>query len=168
MAAYCFTPDVTRRLSGNCDRTRTDWYLAFPLIANGQPDEAITVLEKALSAATVIRLRWACWSGPMRIAGRRADALRLLSELKRRQQKRYVPSAAFVNAYLGLGDNEQAFVWLENAYKEQSNILGLLKVHPYFDPLRGDPRFADSGPSSRSRPASVDPLRRIGAVWLAN
>ncbi len=76
-------------------------------------------------------------------AGRRADAFRLLNELKRRQQKGYVTSAAFVNAYLGLGDNEQAFVWLEKAYQEQSNILGLLKVHPYFDPLRGDPRFAD-------------------------
>jgi pentatricopeptide repeat protein len=76
-------------------------------------------------------------------AGRRADALRLLNELNRRQQKGYVPSAAFVNAYLGLGDTEQAFVWLEKAYKEQSNILELLKVHPHFDPLRGDPRFAD-------------------------
>jgi hypothetical protein len=43
---------------------------------------------------------------------------------------------------LGLGDNEQAFVWLERAYQEQSNILGFLKVLPYFDPLRGDPRFA--------------------------
>jgi len=67
----------------------------------------------------------------------------LLDELKRRQQKLYVPSAAFVNAYLGLGDNEQAFVWLEKAYQEQSNLLELLKVHPFFDPLRGDPRFAD-------------------------
>jgi hypothetical protein len=48
-----------------------------------------------------------------------------------------------VNAYLGLGDNEQAFYWLEQAYKEQSNILQFLKTHPYFDPIRGDPRFAD-------------------------
>jgi len=24
---------------------------------------------------------------------------------------------------------------------EQSNILQFLKVHPYFDPLRGDPRY---------------------------
>jgi pentatricopeptide repeat protein len=76
-------------------------------------------------------------------AGRRTEALLLLEELKRRQQAGYVPAAAFVNAYLGLGDNEQAFAWLERAYKEQSAILQWLKVHPYFDPLRGDPRFAD-------------------------
>jgi pentatricopeptide repeat protein len=76
-------------------------------------------------------------------AGRRAEALRLLDELKQRQQKSYVPSAAFVNAYLGLGDNEQTLAWLEKGYQEQSNILGLVKVSPYFDPLRGDPRFKD-------------------------
>ena len=76
-------------------------------------------------------------------AGRRREALRLVDELKRRQQTSYVPAAPFVNAYLGLGDNEQALAWLERAYQEQSNILQLIKVHPYFDPLRGDPRFVD-------------------------
>jgi pentatricopeptide repeat protein len=76
-------------------------------------------------------------------AGRRTDALRLLDELKRRQHAGYVPTAAFVNAYLGLGDNEQAFAWLERAYQEKAEILQYLKVHPFFDPLRGDPRFAN-------------------------
>ena len=54
-----------------------------------------------------------------------------------------VPAGAFVNAYLGLEDREQTFAWLEHAYQEQSNILQFLKVHPYFDPLRDDPRFKD-------------------------
>ncbi|HET9306122.1 MAG TPA: tetratricopeptide repeat protein [Candidatus Sulfotelmatobacter sp.] len=120
-----------------------DWYLAFPLIANSQPDEAIAVLEKALAASGRDSATMGVLVRAYAHARRRADALRLLEELKRQQQKRYVPSAAFVNAYLGLGDNEQAFVWLENAYKEQSNILGLLNVHPYFDPLRGDRRFKE-------------------------
>jgi hypothetical protein len=48
-----------------------------------------------------------------------------------------------VNAYLGLGETDQAFAWLERAFEEQSNILQFLKVHPYFDPIRSDPRFAD-------------------------
>ena len=54
-----------------------------------------------------------------------------------------MPAGAFVNAYLGLGENDQAFAWLEQAYQEQSNILQFLKVHPFFDPLRTDPRFVD-------------------------
>jgi TolB-like protein/Tfp pilus assembly protein PilF len=117
--------------------------LGFTLVANDQPGDAIPVLEKAVSisngspAATGVLIR--AYSH----AGRRKDALRLLAELQKRSKAGYVPAGAFVNAYLGLGDNEQAFAWLEQAYKEQSNILQFLKVHPYFDPIRADPRFAD-------------------------
>jgi hypothetical protein len=63
--------------------------------------------------------------------------------LKRRQQTGYVPPVAFVNAYLGIGDNEQAFVWLERSYQEKAAIMQYLKVHPFLDPLRNDPRFAN-------------------------
>ena len=76
-------------------------------------------------------------------AGRRNDAIRLLTELKKRRNQGDIPAGAFVNAYLGLGDNEQTFYWLEQAYKERSNILQFLKSHPYFDPVRSDPRFAE-------------------------
>lgn len=116
--------------------------LGFALIASNRPAEAIPVLEKAVSlsprspAAIGILIR------AYAHAGRRSDALRLLAELKRRKEAGYIPAGAFVNAYLGLGDNEQAFYWLEQAYKEQSNILQFLKTHPYFDPIRNDPRFA--------------------------
>jgi hypothetical protein len=44
---------------------------------------------------------------------------------------------------LALGDYDEAFVWFERAYLEQSNILQFLKVHPFFDPVRNDPRFVD-------------------------
>ncbi len=119
------------------------WFLGFALIANSQPDEAVPVLEKALALSernpAVIGVLVRAYAH----TGRRTEALRLLDELKRRQKTGYVPSAALVNAYLGLGDNEQTFFWLERAYKEHSPILGYIKVHPFFDPLRGDPRFAD-------------------------
>jgi len=119
------------------------WYLGTVLIANRQPEEAIPILEKAVSVSDrspgVIGVLVRAYAH----AGRRQDALRLLGELKRRKQAGYVPAAAFVNAYLGVDDRDQAFVWLEHAYQEQSNILQHLKVHPYFDPLREDPRFKD-------------------------
>ena len=119
------------------------WYLGFALIANGQPEEAIPVLQNALSAndrsPTVMAILIRAYAH----SGRQAEALSLLGELKRLQRKTYVPSAAFVNAYLGVGDNEQAMNWLQKGYQEQSNILQLIKVHPYFDPLRDDPRFKE-------------------------
>jgi hypothetical protein len=69
--------------------------------------------------------------------------LRVVEEMKARRQKGYVPAAAFLNAYLGLGNREEAFVWLGHAADERSDILQFLKVHPFFDPLRSDPRFAE-------------------------
>jgi tetratricopeptide (TPR) repeat protein len=119
------------------------WQLGWALIENHQVEEAILELEKAASVTdrspgVIGNLIWAYAH-----AGRRADALRLLAELKKRQQTGYIPAGAFVSAYLGLGDNDEAFAWLERAYQEQSNILIFIKVFPPFDPLRGDPRFQD-------------------------
>jgi tetratricopeptide (TPR) repeat protein len=118
-------------------------FLGGSLIDNGQPEEAIPLLEKALSASdrSPAVIGWLITAYAH--AGRRTDALRLLGELKRRQQAGYIPPIAFVNAYLGLGDNEQAFAWLERAYQEHSDFLQFLKVIPLVDPVRGDPRFAD-------------------------
>lgn len=117
--------------------------LGFGLLGNGQPADAIPVLEKAdaLSkggpAAEGILVR------AYARAGRRKDALRLLAEMKKKREAGYFPAAAFMNAYLGLGDNEQVFTWIGEAVKERSNMLQFVKTDPFFDQIRSDPRFAD-------------------------
>jgi TolB-like protein/DNA-binding winged helix-turn-helix (wHTH) protein/Flp pilus assembly protein TadD len=119
------------------------WYLGFALMAKGQPEEAIPVLEKAVSVSDRSPAVVGTLVRAYAHAGRRAVALRLLAELKKRRQAGYVTAYAFVNAYLGLDDYEETFAWLEEAYKEQSNGLQFLKVHPFYDPIREDPRFKD-------------------------
>ena len=117
------------------------WFLGFALIGAERFDEAIQVLERSASvsdrSSAVLGVLVHAYAG----AGRRTEALRVLDELHRRRKTGYVPPAAFLNAYLGLGDKEEAFAWLERASEERSNITQFLKVHPYFDLLRGDPRF---------------------------
>jgi hypothetical protein len=54
-----------------------------------------------------------------------------------------VSAFSFAVIYLGLGEKDQAFAWLEKAYEERSFLLAYLKVDPIWDPLRSDPRFAD-------------------------
>lgn len=130
-------------LALNPDNGGTMTGLAFALIADHKPSEAIPVLEKAVSLSSGSPAAMGILVRAYALAGRRGDALHLLAELKQRARAGYVPSGAFVNAYLGLGDKEQAFYWLEQAYREQSNILQFLKTHPYFDPIRNDSRFAD-------------------------
>ena len=77
------------------------------------------------------------------LAGRRADAQKVLNELSRLAEHRYVTPVAFVHIHTGLGNQDQAFAWLEKSYQERSNFMTYLKVAAMVDPLRSDPRFAD-------------------------
>ncbi len=45
--------------------------------------------------------------------------------------------------YTELGDQDQAFIWLDKAFEERSSLLIFLKTDPNFDSLRGDGRFQD-------------------------
>ena len=129
-------------LSVEPESLRARWLLAFSLIASAQLDEAIATLERLAPdsnrSPAVLGLLVRAYAH----AGRRRDALRVLDEMHRKRRKGYVPAAAFLNAYLGLGDTERAFDWLDRAAQERSNIVQFLRTHPYFDPLRSDPRFA--------------------------
>jgi TolB-like protein/Tfp pilus assembly protein PilF len=118
-------------------------YLGFALIANNQSADAVPMLEKVVSVSNGSPAAIGVLIRAYAHAGRRGDALRLLAQLQERRKAGYVPAASFVNAYLGLGENNEAFVWMEQAFQEQSNILGFLRVHPFFDPIRSDPRFAN-------------------------
>ena len=75
-------------------------------------------------------------------SGTNEDGSHRLYGVAGRREAGYIPAAAFVNAYLGLGDYERALKWLDRAFDERSNIVLNLKVHPFFDPLRNDPRYA--------------------------
>jgi TolB-like protein/DNA-binding winged helix-turn-helix (wHTH) protein/tetratricopeptide (TPR) repeat protein len=126
------------------DDSNALWTLGIILVGNHQPEKAIAVLENALAHSERSPGVMGMLINAYAQAGRRAEALRLLAALKEKQKQRgFVPAGAFVNAYLGLRENDQAFAWLEQAYQEQSNLLQVLKVHPFFDPIRSDPRFAD-------------------------
>ena len=75
------------------------------------------------------------------VAGRNEDALRVLSDLQRISKERHVSPYSIALLYVGLGDKNRAFEWLERTYAERSPKLVYLKVEPQLDPLRSDPRF---------------------------
>lgn len=129
-------------LSVEPESLRARWVLAFSLIASAELDEAIATLERLASDSDQSPAVQGLLVRAYTHAGRRRDALRVLDEMQRRRRQGYVPAGAFLNAYLGLGDTERAFEWLDRAARERSNIVQFLKTHPYFDPLRNDPRFA--------------------------
>ncbi|HZI86079.1 MAG TPA: tetratricopeptide repeat protein, partial [Pyrinomonadaceae bacterium] len=76
-------------------------------------------------------------------SGERQKALEILNELNKRSDQQQVPAFTFAQIYAGLGDNEQAFAWLDKAYNERSVWLSFLKVDRKFDGLRPDPRYQE-------------------------
>jgi hypothetical protein len=44
--------------------------------------------------------------------------------------------------HLALGDKDRALTLIEKAFDQREWAVGLLKVAPDLDPVRGDPRFA--------------------------
>ena len=55
----------------------------------------------------------------------------------------YVSPLAFAQFYARLGEKDNAFAALEQAFQERHPWLGFLKSDLSFEPLRTDPRFAD-------------------------
>ncbi|HEY0348069.1 MAG TPA: protein kinase, partial [Pyrinomonadaceae bacterium] len=75
--------------------------------------------------------------------GKGGEAKKAIDELKQSSKQRYVSSYYLALIYAALGEKNLAFEWLENAYKERSDLLIYLKVDPRLDSLRSDARFTD-------------------------
>lgn len=76
-------------------------------------------------------------------AGRRVDARRLLGEFKALTKDRYALPLAVASVHALLGEKEQAFDYLEGAYRLRLTALSHLKVEAGLESLRSDPRFID-------------------------
>ena len=119
------------------------WVLGHTYAANKQFDEAVAAAEKAVELSERAPGALGILGLAYGLAGRKTEATKILVELLELSRTRYVTPAALVNVYVGLGDKEQTFVWLEKAYEERSNYIAYLKVFPILDPVRSDRRFAD-------------------------
>jgi TolB-like protein/DNA-binding winged helix-turn-helix (wHTH) protein/Flp pilus assembly protein TadD len=118
------------------------WTLGHTYAARGRFIEAVAASEKAVALSDRVPGALGILGLVYGMAGRKDDATKILNELLDLNKQRYVTPAALVNVYIGLGDKEQAFFWLEKAYEERSNYIVYLNVFPIVDPLRSDPRFA--------------------------
>jgi tetratricopeptide (TPR) repeat protein len=105
--------------------------------------EAIAEMEKAheLSGHNPLLLAplASCYGG----SGNKDKALKLLDELNAVAEQAYVAPISWVMLYLGIGETEQAFHWLEKAAEARDPLLCYLKVGPIYDPIREDARYAD-------------------------
>lgn len=113
-------------------------------LARGEQDSA---LAHAARLGLTEEFRSSGWLGILgyqyAMAGRRGKAHDILARLTemRENPDRYVPASALALCHLGLGRQAEAVRWLERAYEERDVALVWLYKHPWYDPVRSDPRF---------------------------
>jgi tetratricopeptide (TPR) repeat protein/TolB-like protein len=76
-------------------------------------------------------------------SGRREEALREIAILNTRSESNYVSPMSFAAIYSGLGDNDEAFRYLDRAVETRDASLHLRLLNTEFDSFRNHPRFLE-------------------------
>jgi serine/threonine-protein kinase len=118
-------------------------YLGFAYLRKNLPEDAIHEFGIAGRLAPDEPIPIALRGYACAVAGRRTEAEKALAELGALSKRRYVSAFPIAWVYVGLGNKDRAFEWLEKAYGERAGMLVYLNVERAFDPLRSDPRFVD-------------------------
>jgi serine/threonine-protein kinase len=119
----------------------THWFLGRSYLLNGNPQRATEEMETGLRFGPDDPLGLGFTGYVYAVTGRRADALKILQRLDELQKRRFVSTISRVYVYLGLGDKDKAFGWLEKAYQERSDSLAWFRFDPESKSLHSDPRW---------------------------
>ena len=115
-------------------------------------NEAIEEFHRAIELTGGNEIFYANLAHAYATSGRKEEALKIVKDLEDRQSQHSSTDASIALVYVGLGDKDQAMIWLDKAYQARFNPSILMR--PVFDPLRSDARFQDL-------------LRRIGLPQVA-
>lgn len=115
--------------------------LGVAYILKGMQKEGIEELELAQKLMP----------GPGRLAllgygygysGRTAEARHILADLLRQAKRQPLPALAIAQVYIGLGNKDRAFEWLEKAI-DQRDLDATLQWDSLYEPLRSDSRYLE-------------------------
>jgi len=75
------------------------------------------------------------------VAGKKAEAEKMLHGLQEAAKQRHVSSEKFALIYTGLGDKDRAFEFLQKEVEENKVLPIFINVLPEWASLRTDPRL---------------------------
>ena len=137
--------EATTRLQKTIELDPNFW-LAYLLLGKiyfnkGKYPEAIAEFSKATELSggnsEPISMTGYAWA----MAGDPAKARAVVKELKLLSSQRYVPGTSLAALCYAVGEKDEAFTWLEQAYEDRDLRLSQLKVDPKWDAMRSEPRF---------------------------
>jgi adenylate cyclase len=119
------------------------WHLGLAYEEKQALDAATEEFKKAISLSGGSPLMRAALSRAYAQSQKKHEANEMLDKLNELSKQQYVSPYEVATIYIALGNSEQAFQLLEEAYAEHSFHLVYLNVSPQFKSVRSDPRFQD-------------------------
>jgi TolB-like protein/Tfp pilus assembly protein PilF len=114
--------------------------LGVAYVLKGMYPDAVAELQTASRLMAGPR-RMALLGWGYGVMGKTSDARRILNDFLDQDRRGPFPALAIAQVYIGLGDKDRAFHWLDKAVGQRDLDLLLQYDSPYA-PLRSDPRFA--------------------------
>jgi serine/threonine-protein kinase len=134
--------EIRRGLELDPDALYPLWACGLTLGMLGRHEEAVATHEKAVGLTERSQTWYLGHLGASYgTAGRRADALRILEELRERSSREYVAPFHVAFVHLGLKDYDAAVAALELAVEQRNALAWWPKSAAQYDPLRSHPRF---------------------------
>jgi len=109
----------------------------------GMYEDAIAEYEKADDALPGWIVTLAGIGNVYGVSGKKKEAREMLERLEKLSQRKYVTPYGVALVYVGLGDKDQALIWLGKAVEDRAHWLVWMRLDPRWDPIRGDPRFKE-------------------------
>jgi serine/threonine protein kinase len=122
---------------------RAPHYIAAAHLAKGDPELALTWFRRAQAMEKSVRSYDAMIVRALAALGQREEAEAIMTRLDEESRQHYMRSEVLAMGYAAVGDLDHAFDSLERAYQARSAGLIYLHLDPGYEPLRGDPRYAD-------------------------
>jgi serine/threonine-protein kinase len=117
------------------------WILGLVQEQRGDFDESAAAFQRAIQLSPRSPRMHAALGRTFALSGKKNEAMRILKELHERAGKRYDSPFDLASLYLALGDRENGFNWLAQAFRDRCYEVLSIKVDPRFDSFREDPGF---------------------------
>lgn len=115
-------------------------YLGLSYLKLGRNADGMANIEKAVELSNRGTNILADLGYGYAVTGQHSEAIAILKELEVSYEKKESNGLNLAEVYVGLGDNDKAFEWLEKDIQRKENVSDI-RYYSVFESLRDDPRF---------------------------
>jgi TolB-like protein/tetratricopeptide (TPR) repeat protein len=103
--------------------------------------EAVAAFRKSVELSCELPISLGLLGMSLGFEGNRREAQVVLERLRNLASQRYVKPTCYAFTHLGLGNIDEAFLWLDRSIDARDRHIEPIKTYPFLDPLRSDARF---------------------------